>query len=361
LAAEHVASVREFNQRIVKAGWGDFQLQQDPALNAGDGPAKWECWLALQDGVVRGGYQLKNLEFAFGGELRPVAFYNLSISESVIDRMYAAIGPRMATHAVAGHPLAFALGMGGTGKPLPRLLKGLGWDVWEVPFLFRVLRPARVLRGLAALRTTAFRRLAADVGAATGVPSAVTHIWQGVKRLRTRAARFSVREVPHFDAWADDVWNECKGSYAMISRRDCEALAITYPPSFERIVRLAVESDGAVAGWAIIRATRHSGHKQFGDLYVGSIVDCLARSDAAIPAVVEAATDFLEDRGVDLIVTNQAHHTWRAALERDGYLLGPSNFALAVSKDLGRQVGPLEANAGNIHINRGDGDGPIHL
>src|SRR5207249_5571256 len=101
-------------------------------------------------------------------------------------------------------------------------------------------------------------------------------------------------------------------------------------------------------------------HKQFGNLHVGTIVDALSIHQYA-PSVVRAATRFLESQNVDLLVSNQAHRVWRAALERNGFLHGPSNYIFAVSKGLSRMLTPFERNADNIHMNRGDGDGPIHL
>ena len=46
--------------------------------------------------------------------------------------------------------------------------------------------------------------------------------------------------------------------------------------------------------------------------------------------------------------------TW---VEESGFLEGPSNFIFAASKKLAELTGRYE----EIHINRGDGDGPIHL
>ena len=102
------------------------------------------------------------------------------------------------------------------------------------------------------------------------------------------------------------------------------------------------------------------GHKHFGDLHVGTLVDCLATPEHA-GAVVEAAERFLRTLGVDIIVSNQCHGIWSSALLDRGYLTGPTNFVLAASRGLTRALEPFERNASDIHLNRGDGDGPIHL
>ena len=106
--------------------------------------------------------------------------------------------------------------------------------------------------------------------------------------------------------------------------------------------------------------TKMSGHKHFGNMRLGSIVDCLARPDDA-GCVIRCAADLLEPRGVDLIVTNQANSAWCDALSKHGFLKGPTNFVLGVSQDLFQKLQPFETVKSSIHMNRGDGDGPIHM
>jgi hypothetical protein len=125
------------------------------------------------------------------------------------------------------------------------------------------------------------------------------------------------------------------------------------------------------------------GHKQFGDMRVGTIVDCLAPPESA-GDVIRAAAGLLEQRRVDLIVSNQLHRAWCTALVESGFRMGPSNYLLALSPALSGAAGgektrpqagvdrlkpvpPLQADVGRLkptppfHFNRGDGDGPIHL
>jgi hypothetical protein len=73
--------------------------------------------------------------------------------------------------------------------------------------------------------------------------------------------------------------------------------------------------------------------------------------------VIHAARTWLERRGVDLVISNQAHAAWRKALRDDGFFQGPSNFLCGVSKPLAELVRSI----GETHLNRGDGDGPVHL
>jgi hypothetical protein len=152
-----------------------------------------------------------------------------------------------------------------------------------------------------------------------------------------------------FAGWADEIWERARGSYAIIAARDASTLNALYPPTDPRFLRVRTPR-----GWALALDTRMHDHKQFGDMRVGTIVDGLGD-----PAVIRAATGLLEARGVDLIISNQLHRDWSAALLDAGFRRGPSNYLFAASPALAA----LAANPSDdaIHINRGDGDGPIHL
>ena len=141
----------------------------------------------------------------------------------------------------------------------------------------------------------------------------------------------------------------------MVGSRDAATLNVLYPSHSERFIKIRVGE-----GWAVLLDTQMRKHKYFGDMRVGTIADCFA-SPRDAHSVVRAATAVLEQRGVDLIVSNQSHSDWCAALRATGFRAGPSNFLFAASKKLMALLGSLEDNFGRIHLTRGDGDGPIHL
>jgi hypothetical protein len=101
-------------------------------------------------------------------------------------------------------------------------------------------------------------------------------------------------------------------------------------------------------------------HKHFGNLRVGSIVECLALPEQSF-AVVRAATHLLEARGADLIVPNQSSAAWGTALQSAGFLQGPLNFRFAASRELAKLLDLLPTTIANIHLTRGDGAGPVNL
>jgi hypothetical protein len=156
-----------------------------------------------------------------------------------------------------------------------------------------------------------------------------------------------------FAGWADEVWQRSVADYALLARRDSATLDELYPASDGRFLRIR-----AAGGWAVLLDTQMRDHKQFGDLRVGTIVDCLAPA-ASAGAVVRAAAGLLAERGVDLIISNQLHEAWSRALLDCGFRLGPSNYLLALSPKFTECTGGAAQN--RFHANRGDGDGPIHL
>jgi hypothetical protein len=361
--AEYVDNVRQFNQRMARGGEGEFQLPGDlRQFEESQGtPIPWAGWLALEEGIVRGGYLLRRQDFSFGGDIRNLGFYNRSVSEGAIDPAYAMVGMRMVTNATSLAPLAFALGMGGVDKRLPRFLKAFGWKLHEIPFLFRVVHPGRFVRNIAAIRTTRLRQVGLDLMAFSGAARVGIGVVQAFRRkVSYRRNHVTYEETPDFGPWADSIWSSCGDSFSMIAVRDSRALNALYPGTMARISRLKVYSSGKIVGWAVVLNTQMKGHKQFGNLHVGTLVDCLAQHEDA-PAIAEAAERFLESKGVDIIVSNQSHTSWRSALLERGYFEGPTNFALAISRGLARLLDPIERNLTRIHMTRGDGDGPIHL
>jgi hypothetical protein len=357
-----VAAVLAFNSRLT-AGGADpaFRMEESsralwiPPDGAGSLPYQ-EFFLAWDDDVVRGGYALKRQNFWLAGEERTVGFFRAPLSEGIIDKKYATIGGLLLRDALQREPLLFSLGMGNPERPLPRMLRGLRWTFEPVDFLFRAARPGRVLRGLRAVRTTAVRRLAMDVAAWTGMASVAFRVRQGALPAGEGGAfteRFSPAEL-------DTLWNSARGAYSFSAVRDASVVERLYPASDERFLRLEVREQGRLTGWAVMLDTAMRDDKYFGNLRVGTLIDMLAEPGREA-RVAAAATRWLTGRGVDLLISNCAHHGWADALRGCGWRNGPTNFYLAFSPKLAKLLDPWDANRPGVHLMRGDGDGPIHL
>ena len=367
LTEDLVPAVKRFNSRLAATGVSaEARLPEQPTSEwlpkLGNRRIYEEHFLLVEGDVVRGGYIFKHQDFSFHGEVRSIGALRWPISEGAINKAYAWVGMQMYRNALRVQPMLYSLGMGGyDAGPLPRMLEVMGWSMCSVPFYFKVNRPGRFLREIQVLRNNATKRLIMDIAARTGVG------WLGLTVLQSarpgRAGVFpglKAEEFRGFPTWADDLWNECKTRYVMTAVRDSETLNILYPASKTRFLPCKVTRGGALLGWAVLLDTAMRNHKQFGNMRVGSIVDCLALPENA-SAVIGVATRMLEERGVDLIVSNQLHKSWCAALRQAGFLRGPSNSLFAASKELGRFVQPFHDKVREIHMNRGDGDGPVRL
>jgi len=362
LTKDLIPAVREFNRRLEAGGCHAYQFPESeiplwlPRIE--NRRIYQEYFAAVEDDSVRGAYILKHQEFSFRGRILSIGFFHLPISEGIVNRAYGSLGLRLLLDALRRQPYLFALGMGGYDEPLPKLLKGLRWNLFGVPFYFKVVHPARFLRNIQFLRKTRLRSLAMDVLAASGLG------WLGIKTahafLRRTRPPAGVEVVGEFGAWADELWNHCQASYGMAAVRDRTVLNILYPRENQRFIRVRISQGGRVLGWAVLLNTPMSDHKYFGNLRLGSIVDCLAASEDATPVIAGAAAA-LQELGVDLVVSNQSHAAWCAALKASGFIQGPSNFLFAASEKLSELLFPFEENKTQLHLNRGDGDGPIHL
>jgi hypothetical protein len=260
-------------------------------------------------------------------------------------------------------PLLYSWGHGGDDQPVVQMLRKMNWLLHPTPFCLFVAKPFRFLRLNAQLRKSAIRRLVLDVAAYSGLG------WLGLRALhaalwlKAGAKGFSARavEVAEFGPWADELWHRCKGSYRAIAVRDAASMNALAPAgAWPPVTRLRVERSGQVIGWALVMDTQMKGEHRFGDLWVGSIVDCLAEpADAG--EVVAAATGFLTQRGVDIVVSNQAHPGWAQGFAQNGYAVLADKRLFAASPALQAALEPLAEVSQGLHLTNMDGHGPMAL
>ena len=364
-SSEHREAVERMNHKLSAAGseWRFPTGTERPP--ASDELSVWtESFIAVEDGDVYGGYILKHQQFLVAG--RPLVIDNLQLPLSMghVDSSYSNVSAALLFDVLRRTPCAYAIGLGAPGTDFARLLGAAGWTYITVPFYFRVNSPTRFARNIRlppdkvniqrALRAFGRLRLA---GPALRARRVVT------SRSASRSAPASyddVRELHRFDGGADELFEAHAASYSLLGDRRAAALNCIYPEEEARYIRIAIERLGKTVGWAVLLATAMRDDKYFGDLRLGSLVDCFAAPEDAL-AVVTAADRFLTERGVDLVVSNQLHSAWCEALEAAGYQSGPSNLFFYYSTDLAGQLDPTPGWAGTAHMNRGDGEGPTNL
>lgn len=362
---EWIPAVRAFNQRLIEGGsdpqfiFPESHIPEwlPPSLS----PRLHQLfYLATSGSDVHGGFILKPQEFAISGSVKTISHYRLPLSEGLVNKAWMTVGAQMLRSAQRMQPHLFALGMGSADRPLPRMLRGTGWSLAETPFFFRVLNASRFLLDIRPLQSNPVKRIAARIAASTGAGWLGLSLIQNRSRKRSDRMGLSVELVRGFGEWADQLWQECRTGYDFIAVRDSGILNLLYPASDDRFLCLKIMRKGKPIGWTVLLDTAMHDHRYFGNLRTGTLVDGLAAlTDVA--GVVECTAEFFRERGVDLIISNQSHAAWVQGLRDAGFLTGPSNYLLAVSKPLAAAVAPFEERFHQFHINRGDGDGPIHL
>jgi hypothetical protein len=362
--ARHVEAVKRLNLRLAAAGetWHFPERPQSLWLPETPGESLVEHYYVAEDGdEVRGGYILKWQPFWLEGRKEIVCTLYLPLSEGIIDKAFRLLGLTLIRDALSRHPLAFCLGMGGAARDLPQTLKMLGWQVHDLPFFFLPLRAGPFITQLQPLQTSAWKRAASRLASVSGagtVALALFKFFRRPPRALKRGVTFEV--VDFFGSWADSLWSDAQASYSLCADRRRDHQNRLYRSLDGGNIRVLVRDAGKIVGWFVARNRQMSGHKYFGSMRVGSIIDtlCLPGSETA---VLWSARCFLDQQGADIIVGNMQHFSWLDALSRVGFLKGPSNFALATSPALAARLDPYPERIRLAHFMRGDGEGPTHL
>jgi hypothetical protein len=340
-----------------------------PAAEAPDGapqlPVWTESFVAREGTEVFGGYLFKHQRFFLKGRELEVGNLTLPLSLGDIDNSYAHVSVALLFDVRQRSPYCYALGLGAEDTKMANLLTAAGWQHLSVPFRFSVKSANPFARNIVlpaekrllqnGLRVLGGLRLA---GLALG--------FRELLRSRGRAAKSAVRdgasarEIPEFESFADDLFAAHSASYSLIGDRGAAALNILFPKPEQKYLRLVVERGERIIGWAVVLDTRMEDDKYFGNMRVGTLVDCFA-APQDVRTVVSVVDAVLTRRGVDLVVSNQLHATWNEALAASGYEEGPSNFFLYFSGDLAEQLGGILDWSRDAHMNRGDGEGPGNL
>ena len=312
--------------------------------------------------LVRAGYTLKFQWFKINDILLQVGYYYNPVTAGLFNKKYNICGVLLLNDAQKKHPNLFSLGMGGYSEALPQLLKSMKWNLQTVPFFFRVCQPYSFLKNIRYLQDTKLKSFIIILMAKSGLG------WLGVKflflvislfyTLFKKAPYIDVKVIEAFDQDLDFVWENAKQYYSFIAVRNCKYLKTLY--SGKRFIKLKFFNDHKIVGWSVSLCTKLEDHKQFGNMQLGSIVDCLSLKGYET-AIISKTSEMLRKKGVDLIVSNQSHIFWKNAFKINSFIKGPSNFIFASSKVLSEKLMGNIKSKDHMHLTRGDGDGPINL
>lgn len=365
-SAAHVDAVAAFNRRLADGGspWSFFTEPEPSWIAPRPGQTVWrEHHLAVDDtGEVRGAYALKPQTWLVRGEPHTVTDWQGPFSEGSVNVRFTTLGLRMIRDMLKKHPLLYSWGHGGDDQPVVQMLQKMGWVMHQTPFCLLVVKPGRFLRLNALLRSTRLRRLALDIGAYSGIGFVLLKLMHGALRLRC-LRRFSAMATVEttFGPWADELWRRCKLRYTAIAVRDSASMNVLVPPAgWPPGIRLKVDRGGQTIGWAVVLDTQMRGDARFGTLRVGSVVDCLA-DPVDTGEVVAVATRYLRRRGVDIVISNQAHPAWVRGFAQNGYAVLPNKRMFAPSPALRELLEPFDETAQGLHLTNMDGHGPMAL
>ncbi len=360
---EWEAASLDFNNRLRAHEKTEFLLsERAPAWPSDNDAIRNQHYIAADGEVVRGGLLIAAYPAYVGtGENVTVLNYREPLSEGIIDSKYSWLGLRLLKFVERNGPYIFSLGMGSENAPFPRLLRGAGWSIRPVPFLFRVLRAGRFLRQLRLLQTSAARRCASRAAAITGIGQFGIHVLQRRSlAARSKTREFTFQQQPGWGAWADELWERFRTDCSFGVRRDQPTLAALYNTPHDRSQVFRLDRDGRATGWIACQVTQMQNDKYFGDMKVATILDCVANPEG-MRALVAMSVRELDAQGADIIVTNQSHTAWIEAFRASGFLAQRSNYILATNKRLTQAISAQPNGWERIHFTRGDGDGRFHL
>lgn len=355
----HVAAVQAFNRRML-AGHADSEFllapEPDRRLRLPDDPIQWTRYVVLDGEVVRGGVITMDQPGWIDG--RSVRAFNFQspLSEGIVDPKYTMVAMQIVKFMQKQAEAGYFAGMGSPDRPLPKLLTASGWLVRPVPFLFRVHRAGNFLRELRLLQSSTVRRIAAGAARLTGLGA----VGLSVMQRRGSSVDGAIRAVKEWGDWADEIWQSCRVGCSFAVQRDRRTLESLYPPSDPRTKILLVERGGSPVGWSVCFNSRLTNHRHFGNLQLASILDCMAQPEAMFATAVLTDREMSSQRA-DLVVVNHSHSDWVKTFRSAGFLSGPSNYLLAMTRRMTELVIAAPHGAEHIHVTRGDGDGRIHL
>jgi len=356
-SAQHEPAAAAFNRRMRDANAPtDFLLAESSVA-----PRTWAGvtvtqWVAVDgDGQVRGGVLSWDQQGVVGSGAQRVINLQSPLSEGIIDPAYILVGSQIIKFFLHQTPYVYIVGMGSENRPLPRVLKAMGWTVRAVPFFFRMIRPARCVRELGPLRNSAWKRIAGSLAAATGVASIGAMVLHRATSVRQKAAEYAAEEVTSWGGWATDVWSAFAPSIKFSVRRDSETLSFYYPLRDGKLKAWQLKRDTVIEGWFAIAISSMCANAYFGNLRVATLTDCVG-SPNAIRSGCKLAVEEARRLGADLLITNQTYSLLQEACSGSGWRRGPSNFLLATSKTLTKEMDPEL-----VYVTRRDGDGLINL
>jgi len=361
-ALEYQDRVRAFNHRMKQKGsaWSFYEHPVPKWLPKKGDQSVWrQYYLAVDDQKeVRGGYCLKHQAFWFGGQVHKIASLQGPVCESIIDRRYGLVPICIMRDMLAREPNLVAYG---SNTNVTSMLQKGKWSISNTPLCLKITRPYRFLRLNRMLRNSRPRKWILDGLAYSGFGWIGLKGATSMKKIINRCplnAEYEIVEA--FNDWSDELWLRARDSYDILAVRDQEALNLLMPKNaWPPVIRLKIKFGGQIIGLAAVLDAQMQDDGRYGSLRVGSIVEVFGPLEHC-GRIVAAAAHLLEQRGVDLIVSNQVHPRWLQGFRANGFHVLQNHRALGLSPSL-QQEWDAKSMFHGLHMNNLDGDGPLGL
>ncbi len=357
-------ALARLDQRLAAAG-SDVRVYPPDAPRPVPADEPSEQYYVVEDGdEIRGSVYLRRSTLFVGDTTLPIAWVKYPVSESLVDRRFAAVPAAMILFLQREFPNLMAVGMGGLQGTFAQLLDRFRWSGHVVPTMVLPLHPSRVIRQLPQLATRRqLRRLAATadrVGAGAVVSWGVRVISAGLERVRRRGTSVRPLAAPNVDF--DAVFAQARAQYPMLADRRAAAVQWSVPADVPGVTHQTVHVEGIARGWVAVQFVdlrALSSPSPYGALRVGVLHDMLAAPEFAAP-VIAAGVRLLRRAGADLIIANHSHPTWLHALRGSGFVTAPPSFACMLSPALTAALTARGAGAHDLYLTRGD-DGVLRF
>ena len=318
--------------------------------------------LTDNNNLVRAGYTLKQQWFKINNDIIKVGYYYNPITAGLFNKKYNVCGLLLLNDAQKKNSNLFSLGMGSYSNSLPKLIKALKWKLKKVPFFFKIINPNNFLKNINYFKNNKLKSLIIYFLEKSGFGWIFIKLIFFLSSLQNnifnKKNEISCEEVNFFDNDVNDVWKNTKKNNSFIALRNNEYINSLY--NNKKFVKLKFTENKKIVGWSISLCNKVTDHKFFGNMCLGSVVDCLSLKDKESD-IINKTFKILEKKGADLVVSNQSHRLWKKAFWKNGFIRGPSNFIFASSPVLSKKLDFNNKLSNDAHITRGDGDGPINL
>ena len=354
--------IKDFNNELKLNGY-NFKIPfSNDNLSNNDFILKKNFILIENNNLVRGGYTLKQQWFKINDDILKIGYYYNPTTAGLFNKRYNICGLTLLNDAVKKNSYLFSLGMGSYSNSLPKLLKTLKWRLKKVPFFFKVINPNSFLKNINYFKNSKLNTLLIYILEKTGIGWVLIKfiflLTSSVANIFHKRDEIECEKVNFFNDDINNIWEKSKKNNSFIALRNNEYINFLYKD--KKFIKLKFIEKNEIIGWSIAVCNKVNNHKHFGNMNLGSIIDCLALKDKEVN-IIKKTLKILETEGADLVVSNQSHIQWKKAFWKNGFLRGPSNFIFASSEPLSKKLGFQNKLNDDMHITRGDGDGPINL